>query len=114
VSVAVGKLKVRKLSSLVKRLFEVQEQLELGLQIQDSSSKIMKSLVGDLLDFAQLSNGKFRKVEEQFNIRQTINEVIKIMDYKAMKKGVNIRTIFQNFDDEMLIDENPSSSIFNN
>jgi signal transduction histidine kinase len=71
----------------------------------------MKSLVGDLLDFAQLSNGKFRKIEEKFNIRKTILEVIRIQEYKAMKKGVKIKTIFSNFDDGMLIDENPSSSL---
>ena len=73
--------KMKKLSSLVKCLEEVTHQLDLGLQIQDSSSKIMKSLVGDILDFAQLQNGKFRKDEQFFNIRKTIKEVISILEY---------------------------------
>jgi signal transduction histidine kinase len=72
----------------------------------------MKSLVNDLLDFAQLSNGKFRKVEENFNIRKTINEVIRIQEYKAMKKGVKIKTVFSNFGDGLIVDENPSHSNF--
>ena len=62
----------------------------------------MKSLVGDLLDFAQLQNGKFRKVEEFFNIRKVINEVISIQEYKAKKKGISIQTTFKNFDRDIL------------
>ena len=38
--------------TLVKMLKEILSQCDLGLSIQDSSSKIMKSIIGDLLDFA--------------------------------------------------------------
>ena len=58
----------------------------------------MKSLVGDILDFAQLQNGKFRKDEHSYNIRKTIKEVISILEYLSKKKGVLIETFFNNFD----------------
>ena len=59
----------------------------------------MKSLVGDILDFAQLQNGKFRKDEQLFNIRKTIKEVISILEYQAKKKGIEIDSFFLNFED---------------
>ena len=77
--------------------------------LQDSSSKIMMCLVGDLLDFELLSNGKFRKAEEEFNVKKTISEVVLIQEYKAMKMGVKIETFFHNFDHDSQI-----SSLFEN
>tara|TARA_B110000285_G_C14756509_1_gene437616 strand:+ start:386 stop:568 length:183 start_codon:yes stop_codon:yes gene_type:complete len=58
----------------------------------------MKSLVGDILDFAQLQNGKFRKDEQSYNIRKTLKEVISILGYLSKKKGVQIITSFKNFE----------------
>ena len=69
----------------------------------------MKSLVGDLLDFAQLSNGKFRKVEEFFNIKKVIEEIIQIQEYKAKTKGVLIETIYKSF--EMESEESGANSL---
>ena len=69
----------------------------------------MKSLVGDLLDFAQMSNGKFRKVEEFFNIKKVIEEIIQIQEFKAKKKGILIETIYKNF--EMDFEEPVASSL---
>ena len=85
---------LEKLKLLVKMLTEVLEQLKLGLLIQNSSSKIMQSLVGDILDFAQISNGKFKRTEEYFDIKKTIFDLIMIQEYKAKKKGVRIETVF--------------------
>ena len=38
----------------------------------------MKNLIQDLLDYAQIQNGKFRVNFEMFNIKHTIQEVIDI------------------------------------
>ena len=43
----------------------------------------MKSLAQDLLDFAQLENGKFRKNEKLFDVHECIQEVVDIQKYKA-------------------------------
>ena len=87
----------------MKYLETVIDQLDLGLVIQDSSSKFMKSLVGDLLDFAQLQKGKFRKDEHMFNIRKCLKETIAIQEYKAQKRGIVIKTIFENFESHNMI-----------
>ena len=47
-------------------------------KIQDSSANIMSFLVDDLLDYAQLNAGKFRKVEKVFNLKEAIQEIIDI------------------------------------
>jgi signal transduction histidine kinase len=39
---------------------------------------MMGFLVDDLLDFAQLNAGKFRKVSKLFDLREAINEVVTI------------------------------------
>ena len=36
----------------------------------------MKNLIQDLLDYAQIKSGKFRKNLKKFNIENTIKEVI--------------------------------------
>ena len=54
----------------------------------------MKSLANDLLDFAQLENGKFRKKEAWFNVHNCIDEVVSIQEYKAKVKKINIVTKF--------------------
>lgn len=72
----------------------------------------MKSLVGDILDFEQLQNGKFRKDEQTFNIRKTIKEVTQILEYQANKKGVEIHSFFDNFEGVTIVKENPTISLF--
>jgi len=47
-----------------------------GMKVQESSANMMKFLVQDLLDFAQIKSGKFRKNISNFNIRESIEEVM--------------------------------------
>ena len=35
--------------------------------MQDSSSKMMQNLAGDLLDYSQIKKGKFSKNEDKFD-----------------------------------------------
>jgi len=45
--------------------------------------KILNFLVNDILDFAQLREGKFRKNQEIFYIDKAVEEVAKVQSYKA-------------------------------
>jgi signal transduction histidine kinase len=47
--------------------------------MQQASAKLMESLVHDLLDYAQIKAGKFRKNLVLFDIRNTIEEVKSIL-----------------------------------
>lgn len=44
-----------------------------------SSEKILSFLVNDILDYAQISSGKFRKLFQQFNIKDCVLDIIKIL-----------------------------------
>ena len=51
---------------------------------------MMSFLVDDLLDFAQLNAGKFRKVIKQFDLIDAIDEVVMIQNEKAKLGGVKL------------------------
>ena len=47
---------------------EIKAQLDYGQKIQQSSSNVLAFIVQDLLDFAQIKTGKFRKNIGEFDI----------------------------------------------
>ena len=51
----------------------------------------------DLLDFAQIKAGKFRKSVKKFNIREVINQVIMILKSKVDELKLTLDVDFQNF-----------------
>ena len=55
----------------------------------------MSFLVDDLLDFAQLNNGKFRKVNKEFDLKEAIEEVINIQEEKAKMQGISLKARFK-------------------
>jgi signal transduction histidine kinase len=65
----------------------------------------MISLANDLLDFAQLKNGKFRKQEKWMDVRTVVEEIINIQNYKAAKKSITINTNFDDCRDIIFSDE---------
>ena len=50
----------------------------------------MRNLIQDLLDYAQIKAGKFRTNFEEFNIRETIEEVIEIQKKQALAKNIDL------------------------
>jgi signal transduction histidine kinase len=68
--------------------------IEASNKISDSSSNMMGFLVDDLLDFAQINAGKFRKVCTEFDLREAISEVISIQSEKALMQGIKLRSIY--------------------
>mgnify|MGYP000913038103 FL=1 len=75
---------------------EIIDQLDESRKSQEASAKIMTFLVQDLLDYAQLKSGKFRKNISKFNIMKTVQKVIKIQEQKALKKGIRLFANFEN------------------
>jgi len=60
-----------KLMSLIQTLKE-------GRKVQESSANLMSFIVQDLLDYAQIKAGKFRKQIKPFNIREAVERVMSI------------------------------------
>ena len=59
----------KKVKKKLKSLFK---EYEGTLKVQKSSSKLLTFLVNDILDFAQLRSGKFRKDLSYFDIKEAI------------------------------------------
>ena len=66
-----------------KMLSKNLEKYEDSINMQMSASKILCFLINDMLDYAQLSAGQFRKFMSKFNLNDSINDVVKIMRFKA-------------------------------
>ena len=54
------------------------------------SSKLLMFFVNDMLDFAQILQGKFRKVVESFDLKEAVAEVISIQKFQTESKDINI------------------------
>ena len=56
----------------------------------------MTFIVQDLLDYAQIKAGKFRKNISVFDIRESIEKVMCIQRKKAEEKEINFEVIYEN------------------
>jgi len=48
------------------------------VKVEKSSTDLMSFLIQDLLDYAQIKAGKFRKNIKRFNVRESVQSVIDI------------------------------------
>ena len=68
---------------LKKKLMELINKQENSCDIQIHSTKMLGFYVNDILDFAQINHGKFRKDCRPVNVKLVIEEVINILKNKA-------------------------------
>lgn len=71
---------------------------EKSTTLQLSATQILNFLVNDMLDYAQLSSGQFRKFFKKFNLIDSVKDIVNIMKYKADEFGIDIRLDFNNFE----------------
>jgi signal transduction histidine kinase len=83
---------VKVASRKFKNIFQMLDQSN---KIQESSASMMAFLVDDLLDFAQLNAGKFRKVIKLFDLREAIEEVVQIQIDKAKMGKIKLESAFK-------------------
>ena len=62
----------------------------------------MTFMVQDLLDFAQIKAGKFRKNIREFNILEAVNKVVSIQEKQAEDKGISLFSQFKNIINPMI------------
>lgn len=58
----------------------------------------MKFMIADILDFARLKENKMTTIIERFDVREAVEEIIKIQEFQAMKQDVRIETHFINLE----------------
>ncbi|MEM1397268.1 MAG: ATP-binding protein, partial [Pseudomonadota bacterium] len=65
------------------------------LCVISKSSKSLLDIITDLLDFSSLDAGKMKLREETFNLKQTVDDVISLMQADAREKGLNVTLHYQ-------------------
>ena len=71
--------------------------MEESTNIMITSSNLLQFHVEDILGLAQIKAGKFQKNEEMINIERTVQEVVKIQEYNAKQKNINLTFQLTNF-----------------
>jgi len=70
-------------SDIKFKCLAIVDRLHLGRKCQESQSSVIKFLLQDLQDFAQLKAGKFQKNVRRFNIIDAVNNLLTIQSYEA-------------------------------
>lgn len=69
----------------------------------DQSSKILLSLINDILDMSAIENGKLKIAQEAFNIKECVYSITTLFYQSCMNKGINYKTEIDGLDHEHLI-----------
>ena len=56
----------------------------------------MSFIIQDLLDYAQIKAGKFRKNIESFDLMESVEKVISIQQQNAKAKGIGLCVVYEN------------------
>ena len=72
------------------------KKLKSGWKIQQSSANILGYIVQDLLDYAQIQSGNFRKNVMEFNVISAIEDVMLIQQRKAEDNNIKLYATFVN------------------
>ena len=75
---------------LFKKCDEIISKLKSGLKVQRSSGNVLTFIVQDLLDYAQMRSGKFRKNIQEFNIKDAVEDVMLIQARKAQDNNIKL------------------------
>ena len=97
--------------TMIKDASVILKELFYNLEIQQSSSDLIKYIVQDLLDYAQINSNSFRKNFQQFNIRKAVQEVIQIQKLKADTNKIKLYSVFKNFKEKDYIDSEEYSPL---
>ena len=82
----------------VQKCQEIIQKLKSGMKIQESSSNFLTYIVQDMLDFAQIGSGNFRKNSNEFDIVSAVEEVLIIQQRKALDNNIRLYATFINIE----------------
>ena len=60
------------------------------LHIAQTSANLLMFLSNDMLDYAQIEQGKLRLCYEEFNVHESCKELIDMMQFKASTKRISL------------------------
>ena len=79
------------------------DDLDELLNTLENSSMLLDHLVHNMLDYAQLKAGKFRKRYDTFNIKDCVQMVMAIQKVQAQYKNIDLTAEYKGFEKQELI-----------
>ncbi len=73
------------------------------VQIMESSSNMLLSLVDNMIDFSTLESGKLELKKEPFHVADLLERVLEIMGYQAYSKGLELAGMTEHDSDVQVI-----------
>ena len=71
----------------IKKVFRRQVK---STQVQRSGVMILNFLINDMLDYASISANKFRSFAKKFDLKESIQEMVDVMKFKAKELGIKV------------------------
>lgn len=82
---------------------ELTEEQREHLVTIKNSEKLLLTLINDILDLAKLESGKIQLENLPFNIHDTLNEVVKLLNVNAKDKGIGLELFINSKVPQMII-----------
>lgn len=79
------------MSEVLLRDYANKETDEYVLNIRKSANTLL-SLINDILDFSKIEAGKMEIIENEYDVKQLIQEIISVYQFRCEKKGLKFKT----------------------
>ena len=86
--------------SFVSSAENILQKYKDSYKIQKSSERLLNFLVDDILDYAQIGAGKFRERISRFKLQKSVNQIIKILQFKAQSLDITLKTNYKGFEEQ--------------
>ena len=73
------------------------------MKIQDDSLTMLIFIVQNMLDYAQIKSGKFRKNITKFDLRTTVQKIINMQKLQAQDKEIYLYAEYSGFNNNFII-----------
>ncbi len=92
--------------TIITGSFEDKEEIEKGLKVILRETDRLKSMVDELLDFSKLEGNKLVLNKEKTDIKEEIEEILRLYDGRAKKERISLQSKFTENIPELSVDRN--------
>jgi len=84
---------------------KINEEQRKQLRIVQASSRLLLDLINDVLDISKIEAGQLDLHRETFNLRESLDKLIKVVTPQATKKGLEINLVYAMQQQEIFSDK---------
>jgi len=84
---------------------KLSERQVVALQAITNSTKTLKTIIDDVLDFSKIESGKMSILSEPFDLKASCEEIVKTFEHQAEKKGIALNFDYDEVIKSVTLDE---------